>query len=186
MINTKKNPWVTLSKKEVYANPWISVSHREVLNPAGGDGIYGVVSFKNIAVGILPLDEDYNTWLVGQYRYTIEQYSWEIPEGGCPIDTDPLASAKRELKEETGLVAQAWSPLIEIHTSNSVTDEYAIIYIAKQLRQETAEPEDTEELLVKKVPFSKAVEMVMNGEITDSMSVAAILKAQVLITSDKL
>jgi len=103
-INEAVNPWTTLSKEEVYKNPWIAISHRQVLNPAGGKGIYGVVQFQNIAIGILPLDENNNTWLVGQYRYTLEKYTWEIPEGGSPINTPPLDSAKRELKEEVGLV----------------------------------------------------------------------------------
>jgi len=180
----EKNPWKTLTQKEVYTNPWINVSHREVLNPAGGEGIYGVVDFKNIAVGILPLDENNHTWLVGQYRYTIDQYSWEIPEGGCPVGTDPLVSAKRELKEETGLVAQDWKPLLEIHPSNSVTNEYGIVYLAKNLRQELAQPEETEDLQIKKLPFTRVVEMVMNGTITDSISMAAILKTKLLIDSD--
>lgn len=185
-MDTKTNPWKTLTKKEVYSNPWISVSHRKVLNPSGGAGIYGVVEFKNTAVGILPIDEDYNTWLVGQYRYTLNQYSWEIPEGGSPMGTDPLLSAQRELKEETGLVAQEWTPLLEIHTSNSVTDEYGIIYVARALKQEEAEPEDTEELLIKKLPFEEVVKMVMDGIITDAMSVAAILKAKLLLEEGKL
>lgn len=181
----EKNPWKTLTKKEAYSNPWISVSHREVLNPAGGNGIYGVVEFKNIAVGIVPIDENGNTWLVGQYRYTIDQYSWEIPEGGCPLGTPTIEAAKRELKEETGLVAQSWTPLLEIHTSNSVTNEFGIIYIAQQLSQEMAEPEDTEDLKVKKLPFSEVFNMVMEGTITDSISIAAILKTQNWMVSGK-
>ena len=188
MKNIKEdiNPWTTLTKEEVYKNPWISVSHRSVLNPKGGKGIYGVVEFKNVAVGILPLDEDNNTWLVGQYRYTIEQYEWEIPEGGAPINSPPLASAKRELKEEVGLVAKTWSTLLEIHTSNSVTNEYGIVYIAKDLRQEAAEPEDTEELMVKKLPFEEALQMAMDGRITDSISIAALFKAKLLMDAGKL
>ncbi len=185
MISTK-NPWKTISKKQAYNNPWISVSHEEVINPSGGEGIYGIVQFKNIAVGILPLDEAYNTWLIGQYRYAIDQYSWEIPEGGCPVDTAPLVTAKRELKEEAGLVAKDWSVLLEIHTSNSVTNEYGIVYIAKDLQQEEAEPEETEELLIKKLPFAEALQMVMNGTITDSISIAAILKTKMLIDLNEL
>jgi len=179
--NYTKNPWKTLETTVPYHNPWISISHNKVINPAGGKGIYGVVQFKNLAVGILPLDEENNTWLVGQYRYALDQYSWEIPEGGSPKGTDPLESAKRELKEEVGLVAQEWLPLLEIHTSNSVTDESGIIYVAKKLHQEEAEPEDTEELQVKKLPFAEVLQMVMNGTITDSMSIAAILKAKILM-----
>ncbi len=174
-----KNPWTTLSIKEVYDNPWVTVTHREVLTPTGTSGIYGQVHFKNLAVGIIPLDEDYNTWLVGQYRYTLEAYSWEIPEGGCPLgQEDGLASAKRELLEETGIQAKRWTPLLDIHTSNSVTDEAGIIYIAQELSFGEAEPEETEDLAIRKLSLEEAFEMVMKGEITDSLSVAGLLKAQ--------
>lgn len=177
---SQKNPWITQSIKEVYNNPWINITHREVLDPSGNPGIYGKVHFKNLAVGILPLDEYGNTWLVGQYRYTLDAYSWEIPEGGSLIGTDPLDSAKRELQEETGIIANEWSTLLEIHTSNSVTDEYGIVYIARDLTFGESEPESTEDLIVKKVSFDEALEMVMNGAITDSLTIAAIMKAKIL------
>jgi len=122
-----KNPWQTRSIQEVYDNPWITVSHREVTAPTGKDGIYGVVHFKNTAVGVVPIDSDGNTWLVGQHRYTINEYTWEIPEGGSALGEDTLATAKRELKEETGISANCWTPLFEMHTSNSVSDECAIV-----------------------------------------------------------
>jgi len=175
------NPWRTLSIQEVYDNRWIKVTHREVLTPAGTPGIYGVVHFKNIAIGIVPIDEEGNTWLVGQYRYTLDQYSWEIPEGGCPEGTDPLETAKRELKEETGMQAAHWEQLLDFHTSNSVTDEYGIAYLAKGLSYGKAEPEETEDLQVKKIPLQEAIEMVMRGEITDSLSVMALLKVRILM-----
>ncbi|MEM6723516.1 MAG: NUDIX hydrolase, partial [Bacteroidota bacterium] len=104
-----ENPWTKLSEALQYDNPWIRITEHQVLNPNGNPGIYGVVHFKNVAIGIVPLDEEYNTWLVGQYRYTLEQYSWEIPEGGGPLGTDPLKSAKRELLEETGITAKEWT-----------------------------------------------------------------------------
>ena len=148
-----KNPWTTLSIKTVYENPWIKVTHEEVNDPSGNPGIYGKVHFKNLAIGILPIDENENTWLVGQYRYTLNQYSWEIPEGGCPIDTEPVETAKRELLEETGITANDWTQLFDFHTSNSVTDEYGIIFLATGLSFGKSEPESTEELIVKKVPF---------------------------------
>lgn len=176
-----QNPWKTLQKQTVYDNPWISVSHREVINPAGNPGIYGVVQFKNIAVGVVPLDEENNTWLVGQYRYTLDQYSWEIPEGGCPAGESTLAAAQRELEEETGIKAAIWDTLLDLHTSNSVTDEYGIAYIARDLSFGTAAPEETEDLQVKKVPFQEAYQMVMDGRITDVLSMVAIMKTQLLI-----
>jgi ADP-ribose pyrophosphatase len=175
------NPWTTLSETTVYDSPWISLSHRDVLNPSGGKGIYGLVHFKNLAIGIVPLDKDYNTWLVGQYRYTLSAYSWEIPEGGGPLSTDPLLSAQRELKEETGMVAAKWTKIADLHLSNSVTDEGAIVFVAQELSFGHSEPEETEDLVVKKLPFSEVVAMAMNGEITDALAVVAILKTQLMI-----
>jgi 8-oxo-dGTP pyrophosphatase MutT (NUDIX family) len=172
------NPWSTLSLDVVYDNPWIRVTHRDVKNPSGGNGIYGVVHFKNVAIGIVPLDAENYTWLVGQYRYTLNRYSWEIPEGGCPLGTEPLDSAKRELLEETGLSAKEWIPLLEMHTSNSVTDEYGVAYIARKLTLGTAEPEETEDLQVRRLPFQEAYEMVLQGDITDALSAIAILKTE--------
>lgn len=171
------NPWKTLSTRDVYENNWIKLEEHQVINPAGGNGIYGKVHFKNKAIGIVPLDQDGNTWLVGQHRYTLNAYSWEIPEGGCPLGTLPLDSAKRELKEETGMMAARWEQIMTFHTSNSVTDEEGFIFLAEELSFGANELEETEaDLVVKKVPFRVAIDMVMRGEITDSMSVAGILK----------
>lgn len=174
------NPWTTLQRKEVYDNNWINVTEHQVINPSGGKGIYGVVHFKNRAIGILPLDEDNNTWLVGQYRYPLNAYSWEIPEGGGQLGADPLIGAKQELLEETGLIAKEWIEIQRMHLSNSVSDEFAVIYIAKGLTMTEAAPEETEQLVIKKLPFEEAYQMVMNGTITDSMSIAAILKTKIL------
>lgn len=176
-----KNPWTTLTEKIVYDNPWISVSHRDVLNPSGGKGIYGLIHFKNLAIGIVPLDEEYNTWLVGQYRYTLSAYSWEIPEGGGPLGTSPLVSAQRELKEETGIEASTWTKITDLHTSNSVTDEAGVVYVAQGLTYGEASPEETEDLTIRKLPFSEALDMVVNGEITDALAMLGILKTHVLI-----
>jgi 8-oxo-dGTP pyrophosphatase MutT (NUDIX family) len=172
-----QNPWKTVSSRPIYDNPWISVREDQVINPKGGNGIYGVVTFKNIAIGIIPVDDEGYTYLVGQYRYTLNEYSWEIPEGGGPIGIDPLDSAKRELKEETGFTADKWTNICTIHTSNSVTSEVGYLYLAQGLKDGESEPEDTEELQVKRVHLRDAVEMVMNNEITDSLSIAGILKA---------
>lgn len=181
MNNKERNTWTRLSEELKYENPWISVSEHKVLNPSGKPGIYGVVSFKNLAIGILPLDQDYNTWLVGQWRYPLNEYSWEIPEGGGPLGIDPLESARRELKEETGLIAGKYTVLGHIHTSNSVCNESGILYLAQDLTQTEAEPEENEDLQIRKLPFSEAHQMVMDGRITDSLSMAAILKTRLLI-----
>ncbi|MDF2455241.1 MAG: pyrophosphohydrolase related protein [Cytophagaceae bacterium] len=171
------NPWITLGSKEIYNNPWIQVRQDDILNPAGNKGIYGVVSFKNKAIGIIPVDESGYIYLVGQYRYTLNEYSWEIPEGGGPMNEAPIEAAKRELKEETGYTAAQWELLGRIHTSNSVTDEEGFLYLATGLTAGESEPEETEELAVKKVHLKEAVELVMTGAITDSLSMAAILMA---------
>ena len=175
-MNESVNPWKKLNEKQVYDNPWIRVEEHRVINPKGNPGIYGKVCFKNKAIGILPIDENLNTWLVGQYRYTLDEYSWEIPTGGCPMNEDPLTAAKRELKEETGLVAEKWTDLLRIHTSNSVTDEEGFIFVAQNLSQEQPEFEDTELIAIRKLPFEEALDLVMNGYITDSLSIAGILK----------
>ncbi|RQP18343.1 NUDIX hydrolase [Parapedobacter defluvii] len=171
------NNWKTIRIDQVYDNPWIQVEHREVTTPANKPGIYGVVKFKNKAIGILPVDDEGYIYLVGQFRYPLGEYSWEIPEGGGPLDEDPLETAKRELREETGLVAERWERIGRIHTSNSVTDEEGFIYLATGLQPGEAEPEETEELQLKRVPLTEAAEMVMRGEITDSISMCGILMA---------
>ena len=175
---SEKNPWQIISEKEVYDNKWINVTEYDVINPNGGKGIYGKIHFKNIAIGIVVLDDELNTYLVGQYRFATNEYSWEIPEGGGALNADPLESAKRELLEETGLVAKEWEPILKLHLSNSVSDEYSIIYLARQLEQHTAMPEETEQLIIKKIPFEEAWKMVEDGLITDAISVAAFQKVK--------
>jgi len=179
-MESDKNPWTITSSEEKYDNPWINVVEHQVINPSGGKGIYGKVHFKNLAIGIIPIFENGDTILVGQYRFPLNAYSWEIPEGGGIIGIEPLESAKRELLEETGLSATSWSHLLEMHLSNSVSDELAIIYLAEELIQGEAMPEETEQLQLKRIPLTQAFEMVMNGEITDSMSVAALLKLKLM------
>lgn len=175
------NPWQITAEKKVYDNKWISVTEYDVINPAGGQGIYGKVHFKNLAIGIIVLDDEFNTYLVGQYRFPLDEYSWEIPEGGGALNTNPIDSAKRELLEETGLVAHEWTLLLKLHLSNSVSDEYSYIYLARQLEQFDAMPEDTEQLIVKKLPFDEVWKMTEQGKITDAMSVAAIMKIKLML-----
>ena len=180
LMDETRNPWTTLSQRTAYENPWIRVEHREVITPGGTDGIYGLVRYKNHAIGIVPIDQDGNTYLVGQYRYALDQYSWEIPEGGCPVGTDPLMTAQRELREETGLEAQQWERILEFHLSNSVSDEWGVAYVARQLRRGEAEPEETEELRVRKLPLTEAVQMTLDGRITDALSILALQRVALL------
>ena len=170
------NPWKTLSTQPVYNNAWIKVEEHQVVTPGGTNGIYGKVSFKNQAVGIIPVDEDGNTWLVGQYRYTLNQWSWEIPMGGSPKKEDKIKTALRELEEETGLKAANITELLHLHPSNSITDEQGYVFLATELSEGLQQLEDTEkDIQVKKLAFDDAVQMVQKGEITDAISVAGIL-----------
>jgi 8-oxo-dGTP pyrophosphatase MutT (NUDIX family) len=173
----QENPWKTLSTQAIYDNPWISVREDQVLNPSGGRGIYGVVQFKNKAIGIIPVDAEGYTYLVGQYRYSLNEYSWEIPMGGGKIGIDILESAQRELKEETGFTAAQWTNIARIHTSNSVTDEEGFVFLAQELTAGETEPEETEDLRVWHLPLAEAVAMAMDNRITDAISVAGLLKA---------
>ncbi|MEJ0033060.1 MAG: NUDIX hydrolase [Bacteroidota bacterium] len=162
--------------REIYENRWIKVDEHQVLNPSGGKGIYGKVHFKNKAIGIVALDHDNNTWLVGQWRYPLSQWSWEIPEGGGSMDHDPLDSAKRELKEETGFTAESWKMIVRTHLSNSVSDEEGFIYLAEGLVEGNNELEETEaDMKVWKLPLKEALQMVLDGKITDSLSVMGLL-----------
>lgn len=185
MKKETSNPWKTLSCKKKYENPWIAVSHRDVINPKGNKGIYGVVEFKNLTVGILPLDEENNTWLVRQYRYSINQYSWEIPAGGAELTESPLFAAKRELKEETGLSAKKWTPLLNIHPSNAITTEFAKVFIAQELTQGKTIFDDTEDIVIQKLPIKKVLQLILDGQITDAITIATILKFNILSTQGK-
>lgn len=176
MTKEKTGGWKTKTSSVVYENPWIKVSHEEVITPKGTDGIYGVVHFKNMAIGVVPIDAEGNTWLVKQSRYTLNQYTWEIPEGGCPEGESPLAAAKRELEEEVGVTASQWEELMVLHTSNSVTDEFCTVFIARYLAPGVQHLEATEDIEVKKLPLAEAIAMVKRGEITDAISVAALLR----------
>lgn len=167
--------WKKLSSTLVYENDWMQVREDEVENPGGGKNQYGHIQFKNIAVAILPLDEQGNTWLVGQNRYTLGEYSWELPMGGAPRSETPLEAARRELREETGLTASSWTEALRLHTSNSITDEVGVVFLATGLAQGSTDFEETEDLTVRKLPVEEAIRMALEGEITDAISVAALL-----------
>ncbi len=169
--------WTKHSSKVIYENPWMQIREDRVTNPGGGQNDYGYVHFKNRAIAILPLDDEGCTWLVGQQRYTLDEYSWELPMGGGPLNEDPLAAAKRELKEETGLSAKDWSQVMKLHTSNSITDEVGYVFVARDLEKGETAFEETEDLSVRRLPLSDAIAMIDRGEITDAISVAALLWA---------
>lgn len=177
--NEAHNPWTKISSEVKYENPWIKIVEDKVKNPAGNDGIYGVVHFKTHAIAVIPLDENNNTWIVGQYRYPLDSYEWEIVEGGCPEGTSPLETAHRELHEEVGLKAETMEMILEMQLSNSTTDEVSYTYIARGLSYVGETPEEEEELAIRKLPFTEVYEMVLRGEIRDSLSVASVLRAKI-------
>lgn len=172
----KRGPLTIRGERPVFANPWIMGVDYHVETPAGRAFTYTIVHFRNWATGVVALHEDGSIVLVGQHRFALDAYSWEIPEGGASEDEGPLAGAQRELAEEAGLAASDWREIMQMHLSNSVTDEHAYVYLATGLTAAEAEPDDTEDITVKRVPFAEALTMVMDGAITDSITVAAILK----------
>lgn len=179
-LKTYANPWKSRSSRIIYDNPWLSLHEDEVINPGGGLSHYGKVHFKNLALGIIPIDEEDHTWLVGQYRYVPDCYSWEIPMGGGALNIDPLESAKRELREETGLSATHWQEIMQLYPSNSVTNERGLVYIAQGLTQGETDFEETEDLKIVRIPLQEAIDRAMSGEITDAISVAGLLKVKLL------
>ena len=185
-MDETKNPWTVKSRATVYENEWIRVDHHEVLSPAGRPGIYGTVHFKNHATGVVPIDEMGNVILVGQYRFPLRAYSWEVPEGGGPESSTALESAQRELHEECGLAARGWKEILTMDLSNSVTDERSTMFLAWDLSEAPAQQEETEKLQVARAPFWEAVERVKRGEIRDAMSVAALLQVALMALQGEL
>ena len=179
-------PWTVETETAVYDNPWITVTDCKVVRPDGKPGQYGVVHFKNLAVGVLPLLEDGTVPLVGQHRFPHDAYSWEVPEGGGKRGIDPLLSAQRELAEETGFRARQWLRFCDFDISNSVTDEKAVCYLAWGLEEGAAEPEGDEVLAHKRVNFTDLHEMVLNGDISDSLTIIMVLKARALAAAGRL
>jgi 8-oxo-dGTP pyrophosphatase MutT (NUDIX family) len=171
---TKIGPWTRRSRRIAYENSWVTVWHDEVTRPDGSAGIYGVVHFANLAAGVLVLDEGDRVLLVGQHRYALDAYSWEIPEGGVPTGETGIEGARRELREETGAEATDWRELARVHLSNSVSDEVAVLFLATGLTHGIATPEATEDLEVQWLPFEAVLEMTLDGRITDAMTVIAV------------
>lgn len=173
-------PWTRRSRRVAYENAWLTVWHDEVFRPDGEPGIYGVVHFANLAAGALVLDDEDRVLLVGQHRYALDAYSWEIPEGGVPAGETALEGARRELLEETGAEAREWQELARVHLSNSVSDELAILFLATGLKHGIATPDGTEALEIRWLPFEDVLAMTLDGRITDAMTVVAVERLALL------
>jgi 8-oxo-dGTP pyrophosphatase MutT (NUDIX family) len=172
---TESNPWRRVSRRVAYDNPWIEVLHDDVIRPDGKPGIYGVVHFRHLAIGVVPMDVERDAvLLVGQFRYTLDHYSWEVPEGGGGFDEEPEAAARRELLEETGYRGGKWRELCRAELSNSVTDEAMIMFVATDLEAGEASPEGTEQIEMRWVPFDETLAMIRRGEIRDAMTILAL------------
>jgi ADP-ribose pyrophosphatase len=167
-------PWTRHRRQVAYENAWITIWHDEVTRPDGNPGVYGVVHFANLAVGVLAIDDRDRVLLVGQHRYALDAYSWEIPEGGVPIGETALEGARRELREETGIEAAEWRELARSHLSNSVSDELAVIFVATELTAGVATPDGTEALDVRWLPFRDVLDMTLDGRISDALTVLAV------------
>ncbi|HEY6570286.1 MAG TPA: NUDIX hydrolase [Candidatus Limnocylindrales bacterium] len=167
-------PWRRRSRDVAYANPWIEVFHDEVDRPDGSPGIYGVVHFRSAAVGVVAVADDGRLLLVGQHRYTLDEYSWEIPEGGVPEGESALDGARRELREETGFEATNWRQLCRMTVSNSVTDERGVIFVATGLRPGVATPDATEQLAVRWASLDEVLGEIAAGEIHDLITIAGV------------
>ena len=167
-------PWQRRSRETAYANPWIEVWHDEVVRPDGGAGIYGVVHFRSAAVAIVAVGDDGRLLLVGQHRYSLDEYSWEVPEGGVPAGEDLLDGARRELREETGFEADGWRLACRLSISNSVTDERGAILVARGLRPGYASPDATEDLALRWATLDEVLDEIDRGAIHDLLTIAAV------------
>jgi ADP-ribose pyrophosphatase len=167
-------PWRRRTRRTVYQNAWLEVWHDEVDRPDGGPGIYGVVHFASRAVGVVVVGDDGRLLLVGQHRYTLDEYSWEVPEGGVGPDETLEDGARRELREETGYEADTWRSLFRFSTSNSVTDEVGEMFIATGLRAGEASPDATEDLATRWATLEEVLSEIERGEIHDLMTIAAV------------
>ncbi len=187
-MTDERKTWRIRSARNVYSNPWICVREYDTIAPTGAPAQYGLVHIRNLAIGVLPIDEQGRTILIGQERFTMGRYSWELPEGGGDPERPPLESAQRELSEEAGLKADNWMPLLaDTHLSNSITDERAYAFLAWGLGADTSlQPDDSEDLTVRRVPFKVALQMALSGEITDAFSLVILLKASHLAENGEL
>lgn len=175
-----RNPWITNSSRVVYQNTWISVREDQVIRPDGNPGIYGVVEIRP-SVGVLAMNDREEVVLVGQWRYAMNRYSWEIPRGGShPGETDMLAVAQRELMEEAGVVASDWEPLGKVDICNGVANDVQSLFFARGLSATNRQLDPEEEIALEWRPFETVLSMAMDGRITEVCSIAAILKVALL------
>lgn len=186
MLPITDNPWRTHASQEVFDNPYVKIIRHEVTRPSGQPGVYSVINFKRVAVAIIPVDEEGCTWLVGQYRYPHDTYEWEIPEGGAEPGEDPEDCARRELREEAGLIAGTLTPILHMQLSNSTTNEISHSFLATHLALTNSDPDETEQLAIHRLPLTEAYDMVLRGEIRDALSVASLLKLKLLQESGAL
>jgi 8-oxo-dGTP pyrophosphatase MutT (NUDIX family) len=185
-IDAARPDWVAHTKDVVFETPWIRVEHYQVTAPTGKPGIYGIICFANQAVGVFPLFDDGTVALVGQKRFVLGAYSWEMPEGGAPHGEDPEAGGRRELREETGLEAAQMTKILEMDLSNSVCDESATVFLATGLTQAATEMDETEIIEYARIPFKDVMEAVIKGQIRDSMTVAAVFRVYQMATTGRL
>jgi len=171
-----ENPWRTKSSRVVYENAWIRVREDQVIRPDGGPGLYGVIEIRP-SVGVVALNDQDQIVLVGQWRYSVNRYSWEIPRGGShPGEQNMLDVAKRELAEEAGVVADEWRVLGPVDVCNGVADDVQTLFLATGLSSTEMSLDPEEDITVEWKPFEEAVRMAMDGRITEVCSVAAILR----------
>lgn len=168
--------WRVKTVERVHDNPWFAVDAYQAIAPTRADARYFMQVYKNVAVGVLPLHEDGTVTLVGQWRFCFGAYSWELPEGGAPLDEDPLDGAKRELREEAGLEAAEWRLVLRMDLSNASSDEIALGFLATGFTAATTAPDPTEQLSVARIPFREALRAAVAGEITDAITVAMLLR----------
>lgn len=180
-----RNPWKTLTSRVVYENAWIRVREDQVIRPDGGPGIYGVIEIRP-SIGVVAIDDRDRVVLVGQWRYSVRRYSWEVPRGGShPGETCMLEVAKRELAEEAGVRAAHWQELGPVDVCNGVADDVQTLFLATGLTQTNRQLDPEEDITVEWHPFEQAVSMVMDGGIAEVCSMAAILKVAMLRNSRK-
>ncbi|WKL57414.1 NUDIX hydrolase [Asticcacaulis sp. ZE23SCel15] len=178
--------WQILTQKIEFENPWMRVESYDVIAPTGNPAHYGVTRFRNRAVAVVPLFDDGTVVIVGQQRFALNAYSWELPEGGVPDGEDPLEGAKRELAEEAGLKAEYWREIIQMDLSNSITDEVATGYLATGLTPAEGALDETESLEIRRIPFKDLLKAVISGQVRDSQTVVCALRIHHMATTGDL